>query len=143
MAAINWKRVGLGTLAGGVVWSLWSLIVNSLILPGRYAAAQQLGTLLQTPRYNVGGFLGVWFLSLFLLTAILAWLYAAARGALGPGPKTALQIGLLVGFAIGFPLSWSVVNWTAVGRFIPFWWMLDLWVGAVLSTLVAGWLYKD
>ena len=143
MAAINWKRVHLGTLAGGVVWSIWSMTVNTLVLGPRYMAGQKAGVLLATPRYTVGGFLGMWFLMLFVLSSILSWLYALLRGPLGPGPKTALQIGLLVGFAAALPMNWSVVNWTYVGRFIPFWWMVDLWVGSVLAALVAGWLYKD
>jgi len=30
-----------------------------------------------------------------------------------------------------------------VSRFLPLGWMLDLWGGAILATLVAGWLYKE
>jgi hypothetical protein len=30
-----------------------------------------------------------------------------------------------------------------MARHIPFWWMLDLWLGAIIASLVAGWLYKD
>jgi hypothetical protein len=40
---------------------------------------------------------------LFVLAYIIAWLYASARTTQGAGPKTAAQIGLLVGFAAGFP----------------------------------------
>jgi len=25
----------------------------------------------------------------------------------------------------------------------PLGWMLDMWVGAILATLVAGWVYKE
>jgi hypothetical protein len=28
-------------------------------------------------------------------------------------------------------------------RIFPFWWMLETWVGAILATFVAGWLYQD
>jgi hypothetical protein len=31
----------------------------------------------------------------------------------------------------------------AAGRGLPFGWMLEMWVGAILATLVAGSLYKD
>jgi len=143
VAALNRKRVYLGALAGGVVWSIWSLLINGLVLGARYEAAHAAGTLLRTPRYTVGGFLGFWFLLLFVLSAILSWLYAVARGPLGAGPKTALQLGIVIGFAAAVPLSWSLVNWVPVERFIPLWWMLDLWGGAVLASVVAGWLYKD
>jgi hypothetical protein len=140
--AVNWKRVHLGTVAGGVVWSVWSLVINTLA-GGAYEAAQAAGTVLEQPRYTVGGFLAIWFVVLFALAAILSWLYANLRGPQGPGPGTALKIGFMFGFAITFPLSWSMTNWLAVSRMVPLWWTLDLWVGAVLAALVAGWVYRD
>ena len=33
MAAIGLRRVLLGTLAGGVVWGIWSTLINLVILP--------------------------------------------------------------------------------------------------------------
>ncbi len=141
MAAINSKRVFLGAVAGGVVWFIWSMIINLTVLGARYEAAQQAGQFLKEPRYPF--FVGQWIIILFLLSYILAWLYASARSTLGPGPGTALRIGLLVGFAISFPLSFSTATWSVLDRIFPLWWMLELWVGAVLATLVAGWLYKD
>lgn len=141
MAAINSKRVVLGAVAGGVVWFVWSMIINFTVLGPRYEAAQQAGQFLKEPRYPF--FVGQWIIILFLLSYILAWLYASARSTLGPGPGTALRMGLLVGFAIGFPLNFSFATWSPLDRIFPLWWMLELWVGAVLATLVAGWLYKD
>ena len=143
MAAINWKRVYLGTFVGGIVWSAWSMFVNSVLVADHYAAEEQAGHLLAQPRYTVGGFLGLWFVTLFILTCIAASLYASVRQTRGPGPKTALRVGFQVGFVAAFPLSWSVVNWVPVERIVPLWWVIDLWVGAILATLVAGWLYKD
>jgi hypothetical protein len=26
---------------------------------------------------------------------------------------------------------------------LPLGWLLDMWIGAILATVVAGWLYKD
>ncbi len=141
MAAINSKRVLIGAIAGGVVWFVWSMIINFTVLGARYEAAQQTGQFLKEPRYPF--FVGQWIIILFLLSYILAWLYASTRTTLGPGPGTALRIGLLVGFAIGFPLNFSFATWSPLDRIFPLWWMLELWVGAVLATLVAGWLYKD
>jgi hypothetical protein len=48
-----------------------------------------------------------------------------------------------VGFASGFPLAFSLAAWAPFSRAISLWWMLDLWVGAILATLVAGWFYRD
>jgi hypothetical protein len=141
MAAVNTRRVWLGALAGWVVWLIWSTITNFAVLMPRYAAAQRAGTLLAQPRYSF--FIFAWFVTLFVLAAICAWLYAGVRATRGAGPKTALCVGALVGFASGFPLAFSLAAWAPFPRVIPLWWMLELWFGAILATLVAGWLYRD
>lgn len=141
MGAINGRRVLLGALAGGLVWAIWSIVVNALLLGPRYAAAQNDKLLLTQPRYPL--FLGYWIIGLFLVAYVIAWLYASARASRGAGPATALKIGVMVGFAAGFPMNLSVATWFPVDRVFPLWWMLDLWIGAILASLVAGWLYKE
>jgi hypothetical protein len=141
MAAINSRRVALGAVAGGVVWTVWSLLVNTVFLGQRYAAAQEAGLLLKEPRYPY--FIGVWIVGLFLVSWGLACLYAWTRATKGAGPGTAVMVGLIVGFAAGFPGNLATASWSPVDRAFPLWWMLDLWVGAILATLVAGWLYRE
>ena len=141
MAAVNTRRVALGALAGGVVWSIWSTIVNMVILEPRYASAQTSGLMLKQARYPL--FIVYWFITIFLLAYVVAWLYSSVRATRGAGPGTALTIGLLVGFAAGFPMNLSNAAWAPIGRYLPLWWMLDLWVGAIIASLVAGWIYKD
>jgi len=141
MAMVNTRRVALGALAGGVVWSIWSTIVNVVILGPRYAIAQNAGTMLKQARYP--WFMVYWIITIFLLAYVVAWLYSSVRATRGAGPGTALTVGLLVGFAAGFPMNLSVAAWSPVGRHLPLWWMLDLWLGAILASLVAGWICKD
>ncbi len=141
MATVNTRRVALGALAGGLVWSVWSTFVNLVILEPRYALEQGAGTMLKQPRYPL--FLVYWFVTIFLLAYVVAWLYASVRATRGAGPGTALTVGLLVGFAAGFPMNLSAATWAPVSRHLPLWWMLDLWLGAIFASLVAGWLYKD
>jgi len=125
-----------------VVWLIWSFLVGQLIIGNaRYLAAQNAGLFLKESRYPF--FLGHWIVILFILAIIVAHLYAWARQTLGAGPGTALKIGFLVGFAAGFPGNFAQAAWSPVERVFPLGWMLDLWVGAILATLVAGWLYKD
>jgi hypothetical protein len=143
MAAVNTRRVVLGALAGGVVWSIWSTIVNTVILVPYYAEAQKLGTMLSKPRYPYPLFLVYWFVTIFLLAFVVAWLYSSVRATRGAGPGTALTVGLMVGFAAGFPMNLSAATWAPVPRHMPLWWMLDLWLGAIMASLVAGWLYQD
>ena len=141
MAAVNKKRVVLGVLAGGVAWGIWSTVVNAVILSSHYMAAYDAGQLIKGGRY--GSFLVYWFIGLFLFTYVLTWIYLSLRVTLGPGPKTALRVGFLVGFAMAFPLNLIVATWVPISRSFPLWWMLDLWVGAILATFVSAALYKD
>jgi len=140
---MNSKRILIGALAGGVAWSVWSTIVNMGILKSAYMAEGSAGHILSQPRYGLPAFLITWFVTIFLLSGVAALLYAAARASWGAGPKTALKVGILLGFAAGFPINLSIATWDPVVRTVPLWWMLDMWVGAIIATLVAGWFYKD
>ena len=141
MSEVNSKRVFLGALAGGLVWIIWSGVVNMVFLAGAYATAQESGSLLAEPRYPF--FMVVYFLSLFVMAYVLAWLYAGVRRSYGAGALTAIKVGVLAGFALAFPLNFSTATWVPISRVFPLWWMLEGWVGAILAALVAGWLYRD
>ena len=139
MAAVNMRRVALGAVAGWVVWGLWSTFVNLVILGSHYAVEANSSHLLAQPRYKL--FLLYWFVTLFVISWILSWLYASVRATRGAGPKTALTLALAVGFAISFPVNLTLAAFAPFDRILPLGWMLDLWVGAILATLVAGFLY--
>ena len=141
MVVINNRRVLWGALAGGVVWNIWSMLINVVFLREHYAAAQQAGEMLKQPRYSF--FMILWIILLFVLAYIVALLYASVRVTRGAGPKTAALVGLFVGFAAGFPTDFAMATWAPFDRIFPLWWMLDLWLGAIFAALVAGWLYKD
>jgi hypothetical protein len=139
---LNRGRIWLGGLAGGVVWLVWSFLVGRYVTTdARYLAAQNAGLFLKTPRYPF--FVVQWILLLFILAIAVAHLYAWARGGLGAGPGTALKIGFLAGFFAGFPGNFAQETWFAGDRVLPFGWMIEMWIGAILAALVAGWLYKD
>lgn len=140
--SVNKGRVWLGGLAGGVVWAVWSYVINTFAIQNtRYVAAQNAGIFLKTPRYSF--FVGQWILLLFILAIVVSHLYAWTRQTLGPGPKTALRIGFWVGFLAGFPENFAQAAWSAGSRALPFGWMLEMWLGAILASMVAGFLYKE
>jgi len=141
MVLVNTRRVWLGAVVGWLAWGVWSTIINMVILVPRYAVAQKAGLVLTQPRYSF--FIPAWFVLLFVLALVAAWSYAGARGTRGAGPATAIKVGGTLGFASGFPIAFSLAAWAPFSRYIALGWMLDLWVGAILATLVAGWLYKD
>lgn len=139
--AINSRRVWLGGLGGGLAWWAWSALTNFGVLRPRYAEVQAAGVLLKDPRYPF--FVPVWFLMLMVLALACAWLIAGVRATRGATLGTALTVGAIVGFAAGFPVDFSLAAWSPLPRVIPLWWMLELWVGALLASAVAHWLYKD
>lgn len=139
---LNRSRIWLGGLAGGVVWVVWSFLVGHFVITdARYIAAQNAGLFLKTPRYPF--FAGQWIVLLFILAIAVAHLYAWARQGLGPGPGTALKVGFLAGFFAGFPENFAQATWFAGSRALPFGWMVEMWIGAILAALMAGFLYKD
>ena len=126
----------------GVVWSMWSWVINDLVIKNeRYVAAQNMGVFLKTPRYPF--FVGQWIILLFILAILVAHIYAWTRQTLGPGPGTALKVGFWIGFIAGFPGNFAQASWSAAGRALPFGWMIELLLGAILASLTAGFLYKE
>ena len=139
---INRGRVYLGGLVGSVVWFFLSFFAGKFIITdARYQAAQDAGMFLKQSRYPA--FPAQWFVILLVASIILAHLYVWSRQTLGPGPGTALKIGFLTGFAASFPENFANAAWSPLSRHFPLGWMLDIWGGCILATLVAGWLYKE
>ncbi|HUO26192.1 MAG TPA: hypothetical protein VMU61_11020 [Candidatus Aquilonibacter sp.] len=140
--SLNKGRIWLGGLAGGVIWSVWSILINYFAIKNvRYEAAQNAGLLLKTPRYPL--FPLQWIILLFISAIIVAHLYAWCRQTLGPGPGTALRVGFWVGLIAGLPENFAQATWSAVDRALPLGWMLEMWLGCILATLAAGFLYKE
>jgi hypothetical protein len=137
---LNKTRVWLGGIAGGVVWIAWGFVVGMRVAP-LYEAMQKQGLFLKEPRYPL--FTPLWILLIFVMSILIAHLYAWARATAGPGPKTALKIGMIVGFCAGAPGNFGQAAWSPVPTMLPLGWMLDLWVGSILAAVVAGFLYKE
>ncbi len=137
---LNRRRIWIGGLLGGIAWVIWSFLMNMATMR-HYVDIQNAGLFLKQPRYPA--FTLQWIVVLFILAIIMAHLYAWSRATLRPGPVTALKIGLVVGFLGGFPLNFAQATWSPIPRILPLAWMLEMWVGAILATVVAGALYKD
>jgi hypothetical protein len=137
---LNTARVWMGGIAGGVVWSAWSFFVGTRLAP-LYAAMQKQGLFLKESRYPF--FAAHWIGLIFVMSILIAHLYAWARATAGPGAKTAVKIGMIVGFCAGVPGNFAQSAWSPVPRMLPLGWMLDLWIGAILAAVVAGFVYKE
>jgi hypothetical protein len=140
--ALNTKRIWIGGLAGGLVWNIWGFLMGWLVIGfDRYTAMQQQGLFLKTSRYPA--FNVQWMVLMFILGIGIAHLYAWSRTTLQPGPGAAIKVGAMVGFIAGFPLNFAQAAWSPLERIFPLGWMLEMWLGAILATLVAGALYKE
>jgi len=138
---INTKRVIVGGILGGVVWGLWSMIINMTMLAKRYEEAQAVGEFLAKPRYPA--FLLWYILILIVLSMGLAWLYAVSRATLSPGPLSAMKVGLIVGLVGSVPFCFAQSAWAPISRYFPLGWLLEGLVGCILATLFAGWYYRE
>jgi hypothetical protein len=140
MSHINTKHVLLGGVAAAVVLNACDWVVNNYVLDDHW---RHLG---QT--HNVDMFLmnGTSALVTFIgvdcaLGFLLAWLYAAIRPRLGPGPSTAVIAAFVVYGVAALQMA------TYGGWFIPW----DLFIRSSALSLVsftaaglaAGWVYKE
>ncbi len=137
---LNSARIWMGGIAGGVVWNVWSFVIGMRQFP-LYDAMQKQGLFLKQPRYPF--FAAHWIGLIFVMSILIAYLYAWSRATAGPGLKTATKVGMIVGFCAGVPGNFAQAAWSPVPRLLPLGWMLDLWVGAILASIVAGFLYKE
>jgi hypothetical protein len=148
MAAINMRSVQKGALLGGIVFFVWSMLMEfgvAFVLVGkaRMDIAMNAGWFLKEPRLPIWLFFIIWILCLFVLSYGLAWAYAAMRGTLGAGPKTALMLGAFVGFAAGFPLQFAHGVFEPLSGRYTIVWMLEMGVGCILAALTAGKVYRE
>jgi len=140
VASINTGRVIQGGLLAGLVLNIVCILNNSIIVGSRLKAEQLAGHYLAQPRLP---FLPVWLITMFLMGIALVWLYAAVRPRLGPGPGTALTVGIVAGALMGIPDNLAQAAWGVSGYFLPTMWMLEHLVGCALGTVAGAWLYKE
>jgi len=138
--AMQPKRLLSSGIAAGVVIWIVDFIANGMVLADRYKMLQDAGLFLSQPRLP---FAPLWTLTELGLGIGLAWIYAAVRPRLGPGPKTALTIGVVVGVMMHVPGNLAQASWSAVGRFVPLVWLIFGLIGTTAGALVAGALYKE
>jgi hypothetical protein len=137
---MNTKRIVIAGIGAGVVVWIVDCVANAVVLRDRYPQLVKAGIFLEQPRLP---FFPLWTLVMLGLGLGLAWLYAAVRPRLGPGPKTAAAIGFVVGLMIYTPSNLAQASWSMAGRFVPFVWFVFGIIGTVAGALVAGALYKE
>lgn len=140
MGKINLGRVVLGGLLAGVVLNVFEFVLNEPILGDQWRTAME--SLGHTMEMSAGTMIGYVIWS-FLLGIMLVWFYAAVRPRFGPGPKTAVMIGLAVWLVVWF-LGFGA---TLLAGLFPsnlvvivlIWELFEV----PIATVVGAWLYKE
>lgn len=139
MTQMNRKSFVLAGLAAGAVMSAVTLLMSGLYVEEMFAILKDHDF---SPPRGVAP-MAVFFLMRFTWGFVAVWFYAASRSRFGPGPKTAIGVGVMLW--LGGALM-AVVSYGMLGLFpMP---MLGLWavitlVGLVLSTLMGAWIYRE
>lgn len=140
MGKINGGRVIIGGLVAAVVIFLSHILFHAVFGERILAAFDAILTrpMLQDARTHVT------FIVLMLVQGFLMiYLYALARPRLGPGPKTALSIGIIVGVLTFMIPNLALVAITGANPQIL--WIAGMWgtVGSIVATLAGAALYKE
>ena len=141
MAGINYGRVALGALAGGVVGNIVDFVVNTVVLSDDLTRlAQRLNLNLSV--LNSTSVALTWVVVNFVYAFLLVWTYAAIRPRFGPGSGTAVKAGVVLWAAV----TVVVYGFSSMGIFTP-----DTFykssafalVSTLLAALAGGYVYKE
>ena len=139
MGKINWGRVFFGGLLAGVVLNLFEFVLHSIVLEEDWQAAF---AALGKPEPGSGAIV-IFVITAFGVGILAIWLYAGLRPRYGPGPGTAICVGLLV-WALAYLVP--TLGNIALGIFPTGLMLLTTAVGLVevpLATLAGAWTYKE
>ena len=139
MSGINIGRVVSGGLVAGLVMNIGEFILNEPLLGADLTAALEARNL---PAVG-GGAIGVFVTLTFVFGILLVWLYAAVRPRLGPGPKTAISIGVVIWVLAYFgPLVSMSVMGMLPGRLVL---IGSIWglVEVPLAAVAGAWMYRE
>jgi hypothetical protein len=136
---MNCKKMFVGGIVAGVWINLVEIVTNHVVLKDRYQSLTKMGFYNTQPQLY---FMPVYPIMMLIGGILFAWLYAATRDTLGPGPKTALKVGFVIFLIAGIPSNYAMAAWSTTGKFIPFVYTIACFFECVFGTLIAGALYK-
>jgi len=141
MAGINYGRVFVGGLAGGVVANICDFVINSyLMVADGERMVQRLNlnpAIVNSPKVAI-----TWMVVDFIYVTLIVWTYAAIRPRLGPGRGTAVTAGLVIWAAV----SAVIFGFVGMGIFTPDTYLKNAAFSAVatiLASLAGGYMYKE
>jgi hypothetical protein len=139
MRQINWRRVVVGGLLGGLVINVFEFFLNSVLLRKDWTAAMRA---LGRPEQFGAGQIAAFTVWGFFMGILAVWLYAEIRPHYGAGVRTAAIAGLTVWF-LGYLLA--AVAPVVMQLFPKRLMLIGLAVGlveAVAGTIAGAWIYR-
>jgi len=139
MAGINYGRVALGALAGGIVANACDFVINAILF---VEDNERMVQRLNLNPAQVEGSMIAWAIIDFLYAFLIVWNYAAVRPRFGPGAGTAIKAGLVIWAAVTAILT----GFEQMGIFTPdsfMKFMAASLVTNILVSVVGGYLYKE
>jgi hypothetical protein len=142
MGKMNIGRLIAGGLVAGLIINIAEGVTNGAILGQQWKQwAAKMAPVTQQPTNAEA--MTLWTILAFALGLIAIWMYAAVRPRLGPGPKTAIIVGLVL-WILYWPLV--TVQHTALGT-VPI--NMEVigdiggLIGAILGVLAGAAIYKE
>jgi len=131
MAGINYRRVLLGGLAGGVVANACDFVIGILMADDSRRMAQRLN--LDWDVVTSPGVAITWATIDFVYATLIIWTYAAIRPRFGPGRMTAITAGMMI-----FGASTLILlGFQQMGVFTPDMFTKSAFLSLITAVLVA------
>lgn len=141
MKNLNFSRILLGGVLGGIAMFIVGMIIHGVILHDNYMYLSQKGIIVNEENAAEWKMI-LHHVYLIFSGIVLAVLYALLRNSTGKGIKTAVIGGLLVGLVCGAGAI-AMLAFYNMGNKVPFFTFVDSILEPIVGSIVAGWLYKD
>ncbi len=141
---MNWIRVLVGGVAAGFVMLVSQIVLHTVVLAEQgtaliedWAARGLDASAALEPSIPLTA-------GIFMLGGVAVWLYAGLRSRFGPGPRTALCVGLVV-WAASYLYTAVYIHAGVVIRPPRMVWLPAAWgfFEVPLATLAGAWLYRE
>jgi hypothetical protein len=136
---INWGRVIGGGLLAGLVMMLLEFLC-SIAMRAQWEKSMSAEQMAAAQKPTAMAAHLVWS---FVIGILAVWLYAAIRPRFGPGPKTAIIAGLVVGLLthVTISLAFGTLDMAPDNLMA----ISAVWgiVASVAGALAGGWIYKE
>ena len=136
---INIYRIIVGGIAAGFVMHLVDVLIHVVLLKENYSVMVESGVMRDQV---IASSIILADLSVIFAGIIIAILYFLLRNVVGPGPKTALKLGFMLGLLL-LPGAFAIHAYYNVDGLVSFALGAGFVIQHILGTLIAAAIYRD